>query len=142
MAHIEENNECCAVREIGGLIASPTARAALQVVGPRLVNRINQCDVADGHASGHVMFTQAGEEFSYGIRFAAYLRRHRLGTIVATRFNMNPNSGRGVKVWMWQPHLPNLIKWIAKEKLSHLLINRGEPFESEEERELAEDVPF
>lgn len=46
-----------------------------------------------------------------GWKLAAYIRKHKLGTIVGGRKAVNPNSGNDLRVWLWTINRPALERW-------------------------------
>jgi hypothetical protein len=65
----------------------------------------------------YAVFTQAGKGESYGRKFAALIRKQKLGTVVqaTTKTVTNPNSGNVLKAWLWTVNHKNLRKWAQKQ---------------------------
>ena len=49
----------------------------------------------------YAIFTQATKRATYGKKFAAYIKEHKLGDVIHTGFNVNPNTRRSVGLWVW-----------------------------------------
>ena len=64
----------------------------------------------------YAVFTQAGKNATYGKKFAALIRREKLGEVVqaTTKTVKNPNSGNILKAWVWTVNYPALKKWAVK----------------------------
>lgn len=65
----------------------------------------------------YAVFTQAGKGQSYGRKFAALIRKEKLGEVVqaTTKTVKNPNSGNILKAWMWTVNHKNLKAWAQKQ---------------------------
>jgi len=62
----------------------------------------------------HVVFSEARDgNGGYGERFAAYIKKNKLGDVVASQRRVNPNSGNQVKLWVWTLNKQALVKWAA-----------------------------
>jgi hypothetical protein len=63
----------------------------------------------------HVVFSEAKDGAgAYGEQFAAYIKKNKLGDVVASQRRVNPNSGNQVKLWVWTLNKQELVKWAAK----------------------------
>lgn len=51
----------------------------------------------------------------YGSKFADLIREAKLGTLVETGWEINPNSSNYLKVWVWGIDHAALMKWGKKE---------------------------
>lgn len=57
------------------------------------------------HANG-------GNRLTYGPKFAAYITKHKLGTLVETAAHPNrTGGGNTIKAWIWHPNLTALRGW-------------------------------
>ena len=72
--------------------------------------------------TGVVRFTSDsdnyGDDTTYGPKFASFIRKHRLGSVVSTKpvRNRNNEPDHYVKVWVWAPNYKELKKWWTKNK--------------------------
>ena len=64
----------------------------------------------------HLIFTQASPG-RYGADLAAYIIKNKLGTILQTPSQANPNSGNKVIMFLWSLDKPNLIAWARKHRV-------------------------
>ena len=113
------NLSCCGVKEIRGLSYSGSASEAFREFG-KLTFQRTQLDLQGNPQPApidkfrYVLFSQAGKpEYEYGTAFAEFLREHNLGTILETSFNLNPNSGNQLKVWLWTVDWGAVKAWFA-----------------------------
>ena len=124
---MELNNlRCCGVKEITGLSYTESATKAIRQFGDLTYYRQVKQYLGSGHSETvpapmenfrYVMFTQAnatGGTATYGDRFAAFIQKHKLGALIETPYNMNPNSGNNVKVWLWTVDHPRVKALLAK----------------------------
>lgn len=102
--YIEDGFQCCGLGEISGLSDYRKPELALKSLFR---------DSGDGLLlrQPHLIFTQAGRGATYGKRFAAYLVKEGLGTVVATPSKTNPNSGNPLVAWIWTTNKKALKKW-------------------------------
>lgn len=70
-----------------------------------------------GHFA-HVVFSQAGKPNSspyfknrYGVDFATLITKEKLGNLVESDWQINPNSTRPLKVWIFTPDKQAILKW-------------------------------
>lgn len=56
---------------------------------------------------------QRRDKLLTGQRFATWLKRRNLGTVIASSPKINPNSGNKIRVWVWEVNKPALIKLLA-----------------------------
>lgn len=54
--------------------------------------------------------------YAYGRRFAAFITKHGLGTVVESPREINPNSGNHLQVWVWCINHDTLKAWYDKVK--------------------------
>lgn len=114
---------CCGVKEITGLSTENSAPGAMRslakltwgatVTGGRPGERIP----SPYERFRYLIFTQALDANRYGINFAAFIRKYELGEVIETDFNVNPNSGNPVKVWVWTVNHEACRQWLADHKL-------------------------
>jgi hypothetical protein len=80
-------------------------------------------DVAQYSKFRFAVFTEAiqkdeartGFPFTYGRKFAAFIKKNKLGSLVETeQHELNPNSGYHVKVFVWGVDHSALAKWYEK----------------------------
>jgi hypothetical protein len=50
-----------------------------------------------------------------GASLAKYIKEKKLGSIVASRVKINPNSENKIKVWIWGVNRNNLFKFLKME---------------------------
>ena len=116
------NLRCCGVKEIAGLSFTTSAQHAIRQFGDLTYYRqVKDCNnkilPAPFENFRYVMFTQAnmpGGMAKYGDSFAAFIQKHKLGSLVETPYNLNPNSGNQVKVWLWTVDHPKVKALLAK----------------------------
>jgi hypothetical protein len=101
---LEDLLGCCGVREIDGLSLHREPEDALKGVA---------LSAAYDHKWRHAIFTQAGKGKRYGVQFAAYITKHKLGTVVASPTKVNPNSGNPLKAFIWTVNWPAFRKWAS-----------------------------
>lgn len=102
--------DCCGLREMSG-IAAP-AGTILKQFGSYCYN--DGVGVAFRYEDAkfrHVIFSQAGARSTYGVKLAAFITRHKLGTVVASPTKINPNSGNPLKVWIWTVNHQRTYNW-------------------------------
>lgn len=51
---------------------------------------------------------------NYGQAFADFLEANSLGKVTGSSEKVNPASGNLMKVWIWEPDYPALVKYYAK----------------------------
>lgn len=129
---------CCGVREISGLSGHPSAPAAMRafvayVQNPRIYPSVaeetkkvkdkDETFAADfNQRFRYVFFTQANpaklSPTGYGFRFAAFIRKHKLGEVVIASEvdHINPNSGNHLAMWTWTVDHEALNRWAVKDK--------------------------
>lgn len=112
------NLKCCGIKEIAGLSHHETTKGALKSFGEltyfaaRNVKGPKEPPVmvpAPIERFRYVIFSQANtpgylESLSrskYGEKFAALILKERLGTLIETTPNINPNSNNMLRVWVW-----------------------------------------
>ena len=65
--------------------------------------------------------------YKYGRAFAAFIRENALGSLVETGYEVNPNSGNRLKVWVWGIDHTALKSWYEKNKPS---VRTAQPLQS------------
>ena len=103
--------ECCGMREIASLSSFSSPEMALKAFGkttygtkrdPR--ESVNPWGEPNARFR-FVVFSQAkapgGGVFTYGDKFAEYILKHNLGTLVEAPQGKNPNTGNAIKAWIW-----------------------------------------
>jgi len=113
---------CCGLRELSGLQGPDSPRMKMKEFIRTSCPRSGRYDFRSGRYSyvgslrfSHVIFSEARDGAGdYGERFAAFIRRNKLGDVVASLRRVNPNSGNQVKCWVWTLNKPNLMAWANK----------------------------
>jgi hypothetical protein len=54
-----------------------------------------------------------------GHTFAAFIKKNRLGTVVAARPQVNLNTGNTIQAWLWTVNRKALAKWFKKNPLTN-----------------------
>lgn len=123
---------CCAVEEIDGLANWDDPKDAMTDLCERMlkdadgyderVYRNKQSGPNDLIVPGFITFTAVvgytdkAEKHTYGPKFAAFIKRHNLGTVVESpvRVNRMNHPTHKVKVYVWATSLDGLTKWWVK----------------------------
>lgn len=113
---------CCGIKEISGLSWYKTPEEALRGFAQVTYNRrkskatrtpegeIVNTQVPDPFDKfRYVIFSQANvprmkdhpDRSRYGERLAELITNQKLGTLMDTGSNINPNSGNSLRVWIW-----------------------------------------
>lgn len=120
---------CCGIRELGGVsrhLGYP--RGAMLAFALRCYGW--GFDGSENARFRHVIFAQARQDSSYGFDLAKLIGEKLLGTVVDTPFQVNPNSGNELKVWLWTVDHDAVKKW-AKEFEEEVKDGKGiEKFEA------------
>jgi hypothetical protein len=120
--NIEINDlECCGVKEIDGLSKfddDPEAAMSAFCLARTGYNHYHQ-DTSSISSSlqlnfAHILFTQAGN-VTYGQQFARFIRANRLGSVVRSRIQVNPNSKNPLAAYIWTVDRLALKRWWAKQ---------------------------
>lgn len=139
---------CCGVRELHGLSEYSTPERAMAQLGQLLGLKAIMVFNDQEHVAGqnvnwrHLLFGQ-NRTNTYGDRFRAYILEHKLGTVVETDTQVNPNSGNPLKIFVWtvdwpallhhlhtlRPELKALKKIDLKECYRVALLNKQNPTE-------------
>lgn len=51
----------------------------------------------------------------YGSKLAAFIKSHKLGTIIPSQIKTNPNTKNKIRMWIWQINPTALERWLKKE---------------------------
>ena len=98
---------CCGVKEIANLREYHTTKEAMQDFCRHNLRwgKLATCR--------HVFFTQATGDNNekYGNRFAAFILKHNLGSVVRTKGDVNPNSGNYLIMWVWTVNWKATKNW-------------------------------
>lgn len=103
-----QDMQCCGIREMDGLLDS--SKETVQEF----------CSDIDSDSSyngrpwprfRYAIFSDIGPKHTRGNPLASYIRRHKLGKVVSTNWNVNPNSDNPLKVWVWTLDGKMLKKW-------------------------------
>lgn len=119
MIEVNNNYKCCGYREIHGLgfYRSPQ-KALLDLLKGQMGGCQNIADLGVRVARfRYVMFAQAAShkmEKSYGDRFKAFLLHNKLGTVIETDWNINPNSYNQLKIFIWTIDWTTTRAWAEK----------------------------
>lgn len=110
-----QNLNCCGIRELALLRDIRDPKTALQrflsQIEPRVYSwgpGLNRRDTFR-----YVIFS-ATKSARYGVRFAKLIEDEKLGEVISTGFNKNPNTGHILKVWVWTVDHDALKTWKAK----------------------------
>lgn len=109
--------ECCGFREICNLSGIGPERAIKEICDAQFVSRYASNSysitrVLDLSLS-HAVFTEV-QNGTYGKNLAAYIRKHKLGTVIGSRISTNPNSGNRLKGYIWTINKRALSAWHKK----------------------------
>tara|TARA_B100000508_G_scaffold136474_1_gene129563 strand:- start:481 stop:810 length:330 start_codon:yes stop_codon:yes gene_type:complete len=91
--------DCCAVAEIDQL--ADTGRGTFMEL-------MDEWDKS--YFNGAFFIFTDNHHYDCGKKFAAYLRRHKLGTVKTVGTRKNPNSGNVVTVWVWMFNRDKCLK--------------------------------
>jgi hypothetical protein len=109
---------CCGIREIQNLSIHKAPETAM-------LSFVEQTSPEESYYDNSVL--ERRDKFRYAIfsgtkrsryvdRFAAYILSNKLGEVVETGWNKNPNSGNQLKVCVWTINWDALKKWAAKQE--------------------------
>ena len=113
--HLQHLN-CCGIRELAQLRSHRDPKTALK----EFLRQIQPEHFAWGPLRQrdkfrYVVFS-ATKRAKYGREFAKLIEDEKLGELISTGFNQNPNSGHIVKVWVWTVDHEALKAWKAKNE--------------------------
>jgi hypothetical protein len=104
-----ESTFCCAVGELDHLGFSKSPQEALKDIGGHYWH-------SDERA--FIFFTEVRRKGRskkvtgrYGEKLKAYIKKHKLGTVIATDTKKNVNSGNHVRMYVWTVNKTNFKKW-------------------------------
>lgn len=92
---------CCGVKELTNLVARNDALLNMQDFVYRAYSKEHQLNGRFRYALFSEANSQGFNSKTYGHLFAELITREKLGTLIETERNVNPNSGNDVKVWVW-----------------------------------------
>lgn len=104
--------ECCGILELVDISG--------EIGLPGYDDRKDGVELVVGYAArssaAHFIFSEAGRpsEADYARLLAAYIRKHKLGTVVRSRSAVNPNSGNSLRAFLWTPNRAALQRWRLK----------------------------
>ena len=103
----------CGVKQLFGLAAQPKVTVK-QVF--RVMNGYGSWAHPGNWA--HLVFSDVvcSRGRSSGSKLAAFIEKHKLGDIVMSKCETNPNSGRPIAVWVWTSDMDAIRALIAKDK--------------------------
>lgn len=81
---------CCGVREIDGLYSS-SKKTVMAVAG----------DIFNYSMDGAFILFTDPPKFRRGNALSVFIKRNKLGSVVATVSKLNPNSGNKLKAYLW-----------------------------------------
>lgn len=96
--------ECCGIYEINGLDTRP-------------VNIIKGI-IEHLHRDYRLLIFHDAIKYKRGEKLAAFIRRHKLGRVVASSTVWNPNTSRNIKMWTYYPDWKALRKF-DKERIDY-----------------------
>jgi hypothetical protein len=114
---------CCAVDEIHELSVHGSAEEAMIGFIRAVYDSDRGYDLDEHIFSAFYIFTgvvkQPGSNPKYGPRFAAYIKRHKLGVVTESvaRPNRVNHPDHVVKVWVWATSQRGLEAWARKKGL-------------------------
>lgn len=122
--YLREMN-CCGMREMADLEFTDNAKSAMEEFIMEAIPvrdhynwKNNKYEKLAELRFSHVVFSEAKDgSGNYGENFAAFIRRHRLGTVVASQRRRNPNSGNLLKFWVWTLNKRGLVRWANQNKV-------------------------
>jgi hypothetical protein len=97
------NMSCCGIKELSGL-SGLTPDSVFKEFGKQAYTKSERDGRYENNRWRHAIFSQASVHAGanvYGTKFAAYIVKHKLGTVVETEELVNPNSGNYLKAWIW-----------------------------------------
>lgn len=131
-----EDTRCCAVKEIANLSDHASPEDAMESFCRNEVDGYNGESTSPsdlqtpsafytftgvighrgGRGGGVNPYYQAN--FTYGPRFADYIRRHKLGAVTSSvaRVNRLNHPTHLIRVWMWAPSERNLKRWWSRKR--------------------------
>ncbi len=95
MAEYEELSGCCGARVLHELDKNPKDNVS------EVKERFEGGGWNDADRCAFVVFSDRSGRGRSGPALAAFIKRHKLGTVVSTRSKKNPNSGNMITIWVW-----------------------------------------
>jgi len=128
-----EDKDCCAIAEISGLASERSPETAIKKI-LRDLNKTSYYssyfyddeDKSDRKPAGIYLFSEVTNannsdklKVGYGKKFAAYIRRAKLGAVVASHAASNHRNhpDHNVRAYLWTPNLTTLRKWAEKRNI-------------------------
>mgnify|MGYP001598676929 CR=1 FL=1 len=117
MVEILESQGCCGMDELVGIEHSTPAETIKDVL-ERYLND-GETDVPLFVYSGVAKDTKSKRanhaHGGYGEALTAYIKKHKLGTVVVSKAGINPNTGNKIKAWIWTVNNKKMLAY-AKAK--------------------------
>ena len=113
--YVTRDIACCGMREINLLSMHASAAIAMKAFAEQTFNR--------QHTNfRYAVFSEAnyGDTrglYAYGREFAKFIKANKLGTVAATGWHVNPNSGNKLKAWIWTVDWDALKVWAKKARV-------------------------
>lgn len=107
---INDQLDCCGLREMSGIYYGTPQSTIMEFAD----NSYQDYDLISRYENAnfrHVIFSQAGSKATYGRKLAAFITKHRLGTVVSSLTKVNPNTGNPLKVWIWTVNHQRTYNW-------------------------------
>lgn len=102
----EPTNSCCGITEINHLAIDPEAQ--VRDFCEYFCNGAGNID-----PNPLVLFTDAAKN-KRGTKLAAYLKKHKLGKVIASPKAENPCTNNIIQGWFWKVNLGRLNTWAEK----------------------------
>ena len=100
-----DSMNCCGLREASGLQDTPIKDCIYEVARSRFGYEYEKF--------GFVIFSEKAE-CRRGSKLKAYIKKHKLGTVVQSPIEVNPNTSNRLRVYIYTIHQDNLLKWWNK----------------------------
>jgi hypothetical protein len=107
MAQTQESNISCGVYQLFDLYSTPES----------ILHEVISGNIYDGGEFSFPAFYVFSDNFEAdkeGTKLAAYIERHKLGRVIASRKRVNGNTHNLIQVWIWSPNERSLRKWARK----------------------------
>ena len=116
--------QCCGVKEIIGLSNVSTAEYK------EVIKRLALSIFHEDHGCAFYLFSQATNsddpktsttnKVKYGEKFREFIESEKLGTVIETATEINPNSFNNLKVWLWTVDRDRLTELTGVKKEAKL----------------------
>ena len=125
MIEINQEMDCCGVRELNNLSGGNSPKEVVQQLcngGEYLYDqsilRENPRARQERGRYAFIIFSQAGPPRTthYGTDLAKFITKNRLGTVTESPYKINPNTGNKLRVWIWALDPVGITKWWKKNK--------------------------